>query len=320
MEIRARNINEAYNKGLYMLRAHGIEEESRNGRVISLPESLATIYTHPQERVLFSKGRNANPFFHVMEALWMLAGRNDAAWPKFFNSQMAAYENEIGEFDGAYGYRWRRHFGMDQIAEVIGMLKTDPTTRRAILAMHDPQADLAANTKDQPCNTHIYFRIIEDQLHMTVCCRSNDAIWGAYGANVVHMSMLMELVASMVGVGMGQYVQFSNNFHYYPDVANHDELVHADRSRDVRLDYGWSIMNLVTQPSSWVKELNEFMRAPAEAKQGHNPFFYYVARPMYLSWVERKSKTGDGRDWARQIEDPSWQFACLQWIDVKEGV
>ena len=33
------------------------------------------------------------------------------------------------------------------------------------------------------------------KLCMTVCNRSNDMLWGAYGANVVHMSMLQEFVA-----------------------------------------------------------------------------------------------------------------------------
>ena len=50
---------------------------------------------------------------------------------------------------------------------------------------------------------------------MTVCNRSNDMIWGAYGANAVHMSILMEYVAVAVNAPMGSYYQISDSFHIY---------------------------------------------------------------------------------------------------------
>jgi hypothetical protein len=52
---------------------------------------------------------------------------------------------------------------------------------------------------------------------MTVTCRSNDAIWGAHGANAVHFSVLQEYVAAAVGVLVGPMVQLSNNYHIYAD-------------------------------------------------------------------------------------------------------
>lgn len=318
MEIVARNVNDAYCKGLTLLYDLGIQEQSRNGRVVVLPEPLTTVYTHPRERVLFSPERNANPFFHLMEALWMMNGQRDAEWPKYFNSNMATYENAQGNFDGAYGYRWRQHFGYDQLTSIIPLLKHDPSTRRAVLAMHDARCDLNTDTKDQPCNTHIYFSTRSGTLNMTVCCRSNDAIWGAYGANAVHMSVLMEVVASMAGFEVGEYRQFSNNFHYYPDVPGHQALIENAGSDDVRTRYGWPVMPLVKEPLTWFGELYQFMKNPANPRLTGNPFFYHVARPMYLSWAERKDKLGNGRGWAEQIEDPSWQYACLQWIDSKE--
>ncbi len=69
-------------------------------------------------------------------------------------------------------------------------LKTYPNDRRTVVGMWDPWEDLWEENdgKDYPCNTQIYFWERKGQLNMTVCNRSNDMIWGAYGANAVHMS------------------------------------------------------------------------------------------------------------------------------------
>jgi hypothetical protein len=71
-------------------------------------------------------------------------------------------------------------------------------------------------TKDVPCNTSIYFAVNgEGALDMTVCNRSNDLVWGALGANAVHMSVLQEYIAARLDRDVGQYYQFTNNLHGY---------------------------------------------------------------------------------------------------------
>jgi hypothetical protein len=48
-------------------------------KVLVSQTPVVTCYSAPTQRVLFSPMRDANPFFHLMEALWMLAGRDDVA-------------------------------------------------------------------------------------------------------------------------------------------------------------------------------------------------------------------------------------------------
>ena len=81
--------------------------------------------------------------------------------------------------------------------------------------MWNPWGDLDSSSIDIPCNTNIYFKIREGELQMTVCNRSNDMIWGAYGANAVHMAVLQEYVAAQLDVPMGKYYQISDSFHVY---------------------------------------------------------------------------------------------------------
>ena len=66
--IDATNVNQAYEKGVAYLIDEGVKEDSRNGPVVVAPGPVLTRYTHPTQRVLFSPLRDANPFFHIMEA------------------------------------------------------------------------------------------------------------------------------------------------------------------------------------------------------------------------------------------------------------
>ena len=213
--ITGNNVNELFVEGLWRLKVSGQKEESRNGNVIVLDAPAMSVYRFPMERVLFDPDRDCNPFFHLMESLWMLAGRNDVAFLEHYNKRMKEFSDDGTAFNGAYGHRWREHFMNDQLVEAIGMLKHSKTTRRVVMGMWDPGYDLGTPSKDIPCNTHIYFRTLGDRLDMTVCCRSNDAVWGAYGANAVHFSILHEFVARAAGLRQGLMYQLSNNFHIY---------------------------------------------------------------------------------------------------------
>lgn len=313
--ILARNVNDAFFQGMRLLLHNGIDGTSRNGKVIYIPEPVATTYTRPNERVLFCPERDANPFFHFMEGLWMLDGRRDSAFVSQFNSRMTEYANGEGNFDGAYGDRWRYHFGYDQLMTVTDMLISVPDTRRAVLSMWDGFGDLGRDSLDIPCNTHAYFSRRGKNLNMTVCCRSNDAIWGAYGANAVHMSMLLEVMAAMVGCEVGDYVQFSNNLHVYPEIKNHRKLMGMDPCND-RYKDGLIKFKLVHDPDTWFADLRQFMENPVIFKRSDNPLFYCVAAPMYQAWTAHKEGYPSvALSWCDDIEDQAWSLACRQWIE-----
>lgn len=234
------NVNHALQHGLSYLKYHGVETQSRNGPVLKAPGPVVTATLKPAQRVLFSPLRDANPMFHLTEALWMLAGRNDVKPLAAIVPRMGDFSDDGGvTLNGAYGYRWREHFGYDQLREIVNELRRDPTTRRCVLSMWDggspgASGDLFKATngsKDVPCNTHIYFDASLGALEMTVCCRSNDSVWGAHGANAVHFSVLHELVAHAAGLPMGTMYQFSNNYHLYVGRADVRRLYdHASRA------------------------------------------------------------------------------------------
>lgn len=224
--------DEALQRGLELAIARGIETPSRNGPVLRLPAPLTTTYRDPRSRVLFNPVRDCNPFLHLFESMWMLAGRNDLKFVQFITPSMANFSDDGVTLNGAYGYRWRRHFCFDQLDDyIVHELDKDKTTRRAYMGMWDPAEDPTSaqkGSKDVPCNLGISFDVVEDHLQMTVFNRSNDLVWGAYGANLVHMSFLQEYVANSIGLEVGNYYQVSNNAHIYTQNPVTKRLIEKD--------------------------------------------------------------------------------------------
>lgn len=329
--IEARNVHVALAQGIAHLLKYGDAGNSRNGAVLVADAPVCTAYHSPLERVLFGATRDANPFFHLMESLWMLAGRNDLTFPSYFNKRFEEYSDDGQRVHGAYGHRWRKHFTFDQVEAIAHELRTNPQSRRCVLQMWDAglggahDLDRAVQGgKDVPCNTHIYFRIVNGKLDMTVCCRSNDIIWGAYGANVVHMSILMEYMAFAAGVPVGTYYQFSNNYHAYTNV--YDKVKLEQIAKESIADNHYILEDVKVHPyplistsiAEWEADLEAFM-------QGHlntsfvDPFFTHVAVPMFLAWEARKSKAGDGMFYIEQIKAEDWKLACKQWVQRREA-
>ncbi|MHA2069706.1 MAG: thymidylate synthase, partial [Candidatus Thorarchaeota archaeon] len=121
--ISARNVEEALILGMRKIAQEGKERPSRNGPVLVFDGPVTTVFRKPQERVMLLPERDANPFFHFMEGLWMLAGRNDVEWISQFNSTIENYSDNGVTFHGAYGHRWCNYFNsgggvLDQLLTV----------------------------------------------------------------------------------------------------------------------------------------------------------------------------------------------------------
>jgi len=349
--LRVRNVCQALPEGLELLLTEGRWQDSRAGRVITLPSPLTTVYERPQERVLFSAVRDANPFFHLAEAMWMLAGRRDASLLNIFVGDFGERFGEENPWEpgmdgryihGAYGFRWRQHFDMegggdspDQLRKCVEMLRANPNDRQVVLAMWDPVADLGAKTKDRPCNTHVYFRVRQENdshrsLDMTVCCRSNDAIWGAYGANAVHMSFLHEYVALSADLPIGRYYQISNDFHAYESVLNQLQKRAGESLVESLVDDRYvddtKITPLVRDPERFdgeiVTALEEFEKGKDSRKIviKKNHFIQDTLWPALMAHSAFKKGHTDACDeWLTNIGSRDWRMACTEWCERRRS-
>lgn len=347
--IRARNVNDAYVKGRELLEKCGERRPSRAGEVLVCPFPVTTVYEQPTERVLFDSARDANPFFHLFEALWMLDGGLDARWlDRFVSDFSVRYAESNGMMHGAYGHRWRRAFGFDQLNAVVEKLKYNPDDRQAVIQMWDckDSNDLNGAWKDRPCNTHVYLRVRTPvvypgaltygnaglvavaqtpTLDMTVCCRSNDVIWGAYGANAVHFSVLQEYLAARIGVNVGKYYQISNNFHGYAAELEKRAIPAWEEPSWKNNKYEGATFGptaLVTHPKDFDQDLFHFINwtliaQDVEEVRFKNPWFRSTAVPLYeiaVAWRAGDRKRAIGMLECNERISPDWRFAAWEWM------
>lgn len=325
MELKVRNAAQALSDGLRLVLDHGTPRPSRNGPVIAMDEPVTISYNQPAERVLFHPERDANPFFHLYECLWMLAGKRDVQSVAAFVPSMRNYSDNGRQFNAAYGHRWRKHFGVDQIDWVVQRLRQEgyAEDRRMNVAMWDPRQDTKPSL-DLPCNVDLAFRVRSDgRLDMTVFNRSNDLILGATGANVVHMSFLHEVVARAAGIPMGVYHQITNDLHLYREQEktapclplagtwNGDGDPYCEKEVEP-----YPVMEVSWE--QWNEDLEIFMQY-GNVVALRDRFFRRVAGPVVAAHRHYSSKSGHERyEGALEIMEqciaPDWRRACQEWV------
>lgn len=339
--INTRNVHQVLPFALQILASEGVHRDSRNGPVLQYPRPVTTVYHKPLERVLFWPERDANPFFHLYESLWMLAGRNDVAGVKQYAGNMVNYSDDAVTLHGAYGYRWRKHFitppypqsefgnceqSFDQLKFIADKLHKDHHDRRAALQMWDAEGDLIAPGKDVPCNMMATFQVnTEGGLDLTVFCRSNDIVWGAYGANAVHFAFLLEYMSYWTGIPVGRFYQVSVNWHGYVNVLKKVEslIVVQEDEHDPYMDGTVRALPLVAgfPPIEEVDRRIEELLMHADtgfalpfASNDDEPFFdmaYHVLKAHHLYKSVGAEAAIDELKLADQTVD--WVHAAYEW-------
>lgn len=146
------------------------------------------------------------------ELCWFLAGNNSLSFIEYY---IPTYKKsaEDGKIYGGYGPRFFSWRGLNQLENVIELLKKKPGTRQAVVQLFDA-ADLAAPHKDIPCTCTLQFMIRSEQLHMLTSMRSNDAYWGL-SHDIFSFTMIQEIVARTLGVEVGTYKHAVGSLHVY---------------------------------------------------------------------------------------------------------
>lgn len=336
--INVRNVCEALPLGLHYLWRQGKPTPSRNGPTLEAPGVVMTVYQRPTERFMLDPQRDCNPFFHFIEGLWVIAGDNRAGPLALFNKRMAEYSDNGSTLNGAYGYRARFWFGVDQFQKVRQMLINDPGSRQAVVGLWDPAKDLTVDSKDKPCNDLIVFRVRGGALDMTVYNRSNDVIWGAYGANAVHFSMLQEWMAASLALPVGTYTQVSNSYHVYTELELWQKYIAGHWHPTEHVVNPYDLETHAPAPTGLFPTAQDAMLAQEEAVGFFNILgqglpleatvtgayasslqsvaMADICRPLVLAWVNHKHGAREAAiQSANRIAAPDLRNACLQWLD-----
>lgn len=197
------------------------QRKSRNGDYIDLGHVCVDF--DEGERLCLLSGRAANPVFAVIEAAWMLAGSNDLSPLEAILADYKRFSDDGKTLNGAYGFRLRTYFGLDQIDSAINELKNSPFSRRIVLSLFS-SSDLGKVSADIPCNTQLVLSIDNDRLAMTVINRSND-LWLGVPYNWFTFRILQEFIASKVGIQVGNQRHISTCMHLYKNNIKQAKVV-----------------------------------------------------------------------------------------------
>ena len=182
----------------------------------ALLELQGTVFRidNPRTRLSLSAERSVL-FSAVGELLWYLRGSSAL---KVISYYLPVYKKDSSDgytIHGAYGPRILDSGGHDQLANVIKLLKAKPTTRRAVISLFRPD-DISRERKEVPCTVSLQFMIRDGRLNCIATMRSNDAILGL-PHDVFTFTMLQEIIAREVNVGLGYYQHAAASFHIYTD-------------------------------------------------------------------------------------------------------
>ena len=137
-----------------------------------------------------------------IEKLGELYGKVPAIWKRMADAH--------GNVNSNYGWQWGR---LNQIDEVIEMLRQNPDTRQAAISIYDGK-EIYKYEHDTPCTYAIQFTVVDDKLNMCVTMRSND-LWFGFCNDQYCFSELQKLVAEETDYETGSYFHFAHNFHLY---------------------------------------------------------------------------------------------------------
>lgn len=153
----------------------------------------------------------------IAEQIWFISGaRRPDDFLREFTKIWDDFTNPNDVVTVAYGYRWRRHFGRDQLGALIALLEKDPTSRHGVVVTWDPSSDGLGGTArgNVPCPYTFTVNIIGGRLNLHNIVRSNDVILGL-PHDVAGFALLQTMLAQRLGVQVGVYTHSISNAHVY---------------------------------------------------------------------------------------------------------
>ena len=169
--------------------------------------------TNPLARISRTETKG-KPFSCLGELCWYLASTKELSFIAYYLPAYRAYA-EGQEIFGGYGPRLFDWNGLNQVSNVLDLLKRKPDSRQAVIQLFDAH-DILEPHKDVPCTCTMQFMIRQERLHMLTYMRSNDALVGM-PHDIFCFTMLQEIVARTLSVEVGQYKHMVGSLHIYEE-------------------------------------------------------------------------------------------------------
>ncbi len=180
--------------------------------------------------------RKMFPKFFCAETVWFVAGHKHAGFLQQFTKGWDSFLEDDGTVKTAYGYRWRHHFGRDQLLDLVEHLREEPSSRQGVVMMWDPSDDglRAPKKKNVPCPFCWTANIIGNKFNVHLVIRSNDMVLGNPN-DIADFALLQAMLAQELGVGVGKLTVsishahvYENQFEAVEDILSREVVPHAE--------------------------------------------------------------------------------------------
>jgi Thymidylate synthase len=191
---------------------------SRSGDAYELLHVLLSI-GNPKEKWVFNRVPAMSIALALAELIWILSGSDVAKIINYWNPNLDRYAGKDDHYHGAYGYRIRHNFGVDQLEKAYLVLKNNPESRQTVMLIWDPKKDLpqdngTPNSEDIPCNICSMLKVRSNKLEWTQIMRSNDVFLGL-PYNFIQFTSMQEILAGWLDLEVGTYNHYSDSLHLY---------------------------------------------------------------------------------------------------------
>lgn len=172
----------------------------------------------------------------IHELLWFLRGETNIAYLREHKVRIwDEWADENGDLGPVYGKQWRSWSGLDaggqvrtvdQIAQVVEQIKTNPNSRRLVVSAWNPVdlPDMAL----APCHCLFQFYVADGKLSCQLYQRSADVFLGV-PFNIASYALLTHMMARVTGLGVGDFVHTFGDLHLY---SNHFEQARLQLTRE----------------------------------------------------------------------------------------
>jgi len=167
----------------------------------------------------------------ILELLWFLRGDSNVRWLQEQGVTIwDEWANEQGELGPVYGKQWRSWEAkdgrvIDQIANVVASIKSNPNSRRHIVSAWNP-ADVDQMALP-PCHCLFQFFVADGKLSCQLYQRSADVFLGV-PFNIASYALLTQMMAQVTGLKPGEFVHTFGDAHLY---MNHFEQAKLQLAR-----------------------------------------------------------------------------------------
>lgn len=170
----------------------------------------------------------------IYELLWFLKGDTNVKYLQEHGvSIWNEWADENGDLGPVYGHQWRSwpdHRGgtIDQIQNVIDLIKNHPDSRRMLVTAWNP-ADISEMALP-PCHCLFQFYVADGRLSLQLYQRSADTFLGV-PFNIASYALLLQMMAQVTGLKAGDFIHTTGDTHLY---LNHIEQAKLQLTRTPR--------------------------------------------------------------------------------------